>query len=61
MLPDADVQAKCESTSTVTIKSGTGVVIWSGAQRSLYRKNGWPAQKDIRARLEMYKEDVLGD
>lgn len=59
-MPDADVQARLAQTSTVTITSGTGIVVWQGAQRSLYRKTGWPAQKEILDRLQMYKEDVLG-
>jgi hypothetical protein len=59
-LPDATVEAKQAHSSTVSIKSGTGVVVWSGPQRDLYRKYGWPAQKEIVSRMQMYKEDVLG-
>lgn len=46
--------------STVSIVTGKGVKIWSGPQRDLYRKYGWPAQKPIQAHLQMYKEEVLG-
>jgi len=60
VLPQAKVSAQLGRSSEVTIASGNGVVVWKGAQRSLYRKYGWPAQQDIQQRLQMYKEDVLG-
>lgn len=60
VLPQASVSAKLGQRSEVIIASGTGVVVWKGAQRDLYRKYGWPAKADIQQRMQMYKEDVLG-
>ena len=54
------VTANMTNGSTVSVVSGTGVVIWTGPQRDLYRKYGWPAKKPLQAHLQMYKEEVLG-
>lgn len=59
MIPDATVKAELGRLPEVTITSGKGVVVWRGPQRNLYRKYGWPAQKDIQGRLQMYIEEFL--
>lgn len=35
----------------VTIKSGSGSTVWTGAQRNLFRKYGHPALPEIKAAL----------
>jgi len=60
-MPDSKVGAELGRGAEVVIKSGTGVVVWRGPQRSLYRKYGWPAKKDIQDHLILYKEEVLDE
>lgn len=55
------MSAKLGRYSEVVIESGTGITVWKGPQRNLYRKYGWPAKKDIQDHLALYKEEVLED
>mgnify|MGYP006116412613 CR=1 FL=1 len=60
IFPDAKVTpvlGQRQGRDTVIVKC-SGIEIANVAQRDLYRKYGWPAKKEIVARLQAFKEEM---
>jgi len=54
------VETKANGGSTVKIESGATKIV-EVSQRDLYRKYRWPAEPEIKKRLDLFKETMEDD